>query len=101
MGGGTPTTIKTKAIDDLVKEEGLERVDFIKMDIEGSELAALKGAKNTIQKYKPNLAICIYHKIEDFYTIPKYIKEIAPEYKLYVKHHTDMEWETVLYASVR
>lgn len=93
--------IKTKSIDDLVKEEGLEKVDFIKMDIEGSELVALKGAKRTICQYKPNLAICIYHKIEDFYMIPKYIKQIVPEYKLYVKHHTDREWETVLYASVR
>lgn len=100
-GGGSPYTIKTKSIDDLVKERGLEKVDFIKMDIEGSELAALKGAKRTICQYKPNLAICIYHKIEDFYMIPKYIKQIVPEYKLYVKHHTDMEWETVLYASVK
>ena len=100
-GGGSPYMIKTKSIDDLVKEEGLEKVDFIKMDIEGSELVALKGAKRTICQYKPNLAICIYHKIEDFYMIPKYIKQIVPEYKLYVKHHTDMEWETVLYASVR
>lgn len=100
-GGLSPYMIKTKSIDDLVKEEGLEKVDFIKMDIEGSELAALKGAKRTICQYKPNLAICIYHKIEDFYMIPKYIKQIVPEYKLYVKHHTDMDWETVLYASVR
>ena len=84
----------------MVRQEGLERVDFIKMDIEGSELEALKGAKNTIKRHKPRLAICIYHKIEDFYTIPKYIKELVPEYKLYVKHHTDREWETVLYASV-
>ena len=100
-GGGSPYMIKTKSIDDLVKEEGLEKVDFIKMDIEGSELVALKGAKRTICQYKPNLAICIYHKIEDFYMIPKYIKQIVPEYKLYVKHHTDREYETVLYASVR
>lgn len=99
--GGDNYTIKTKAIDDLVRDENLNNVHFIKMDIEGSELEALKGAKNTIQQYKPNLAICIYHKIEDFYMIPKYIKEIVPEYKLYVKHHTDGLAETVLYASIK
>lgn len=101
VGGGDKYTIKTKAIDDLVREENLNKVDFIKMDIEGSELEALKGANATIQRYKPNLAICIYHKIEDFYMIPKYIKEIVPEYKMYVKHHTDGLAETVLYASIK
>lgn len=75
-----------------------ERVTFIKMDVEGAELESLKGAHKTIQRDKPKLAICIYHKPEDMTTIPLYIKELVPEYKLYVRHHSNDFCETVLYA---
>lgn len=75
-----------------------DKVTFIKMDVEGSELESLKGAKNTILRDKPKLAICIYHKPEDMVTIPLYIKELVPEYKLYVRHHSNSWAETVLYA---
>lgn len=75
-----------------------DKATFIKMDIEGSELQALKGAKNTITKYKPKLAICIYHKPEDLIEIPKYIKNLVPEYKFYVRNHHFSAIETVLYA---
>jgi FkbM family methyltransferase len=78
-------------------------VTFIKMDIEGSELEALKGASRTISKYKPKLAICIYHKIEDFWEIPLYINTLVPEYKFYIGHHDPILGcnETVLYAIIR
>ena len=71
---------------------------MIKMDIEGSELEALKGSKKVIQRDKPRLAICIYHKPEDMTEIPLYIKELVPEYKLYIRHHSNAGTETVLYA---
>ena len=77
-----------------------ERVTFIKMDIEGSELKALQGAEETIKKYKPKLAISIYHKPEDIVEIPAYLKEIVPEYKFKIRHYTDHAYETVLYAVV-
>lgn len=59
---------------------------------------ALKGARRVIQENNPILAICIYHKLEDYYTIPLIIKEINPEYELFIRHYTDMDWETVCYA---
>jgi FkbM family methyltransferase len=71
---------------------------FIKMDIEGAEIDALYGAKNTIIKNKPKLAICIYHSNEHLYEIPLLIHEWVPEYKLYIRHHGEMAAETVLYA---
>jgi FkbM family methyltransferase len=91
--------IPSISIDEFVKERNLPKEDFIKMDIEGAELEALKGAKETMQKFKPRLAICIYHKTEDIVMIPAYIKEIVPEYNLYLNHYTDFKGDTVLYAT--
>lgn len=88
--------IPVAPIDELIDAE--DRVTMIKMDIEGSELEALKGARNTILRDKPKLAICIYHKPEDMIEIPMYVKQLVPEYKLYVRHHASGEAETVLYA---
>jgi FkbM family methyltransferase len=73
-----PKLIKVKCtfIDDFVKEKKLERVDFIKMDIEGVEVEALRGAKNTIQKFKPRMSIAAYHFREDKTRIPRSVLSI-------------------------
>lgn len=71
---------------------------YIKMDIEGAEMEALIGAEEIIKKYKPKLAICVYHKPEHFWEIPFYIKRIAPGYKIYLRHHSNDITETVCYA---
>jgi FkbM family methyltransferase len=89
--------IKVDSIDNVCSKE---KVTFIKMDIEGSEQAALQGAKMVIQRDKPRLAICIYHSKEDLIEIPFMIKEMVPEYKLYIRHHSDTYAETVLYATL-
>lgn len=91
-------TCISKSIDDYVSENGIEKVDFIKMDIEGSELAALKGAKNVINTYHPKLAISIYHKLEDLDEIPKFIKQIAPSYKFYLGYTGCVDSEYVLFC---
>lgn len=75
-----------------------KKVSFIKMDIEGAELQALQGAKNIIMKQQPKLAISIYHSLEDLWQIPSYIKNIAPQYKLYLRHHTTAYYDTICYA---
>lgn len=81
-------------LDDLV-----EKVTFIKMDIEGAEYNALMGAEKIIAKNKPKLAICIYHRLQDFWEIPSYIKSLSSQYKLYVRHHQNGTMGgTVLYA---
>lgn len=90
------SSIEVMSIDEAVN--GKERVTFIKMDVEGAELESLKGAKETIIKDKPKLAICIYHKPDDLIEIPCFVKELVPEYKLYIRHHSNGAGETVLYA---
>jgi len=68
------------------------------MDIEGSELEALKGAEETIKKYHPVLAISAYHKPEDIVELPAYIRSIDPEYKFYLRSYHLEFTEIVLYA---
>ena len=75
-----------------------EQATFIKFDIEGSELAGLKGARKTIEKYHPTLAIAVYHKPEDIVELPSYIKKIAPGYQFYLRSYNEDATETVLYA---
>ena len=75
-----------------------EKITFIKMDIEGAEPQALRGAQNIIKTQKPKLAICVYHDLKHLWEIPLYIKELVPEYTIYVRHHTNLEYETVCYA---
>lgn len=90
--------VQTITIDDFVKQNEVKKVNFIKMDIEGAELSALIGATHTLQKYKPKLAISLYHNIEDFYTIPKFIDDLQLGYTFYLGHYTLGIGETVLYA---
>lgn len=93
-------TIRVEAVDlDTIAGNDKE-VSFIKMDIEGSELQALHGAEKVITKYKPRLAICIYHKPQDIYEIGSYLLELVPEYKFKIRHYCSNVWETVLYAYV-
>ncbi|MDR2174787.1 MAG: FkbM family methyltransferase [Synergistaceae bacterium] len=75
-----------------------ERVTFIKMDIEGSELDALRGAAKIIRAQKPKLAVCVYHKFEDNWEIPEFIWSLNPEYQLFMRHYSKGLAETVLYA---
>lgn len=87
--------IKVNSIDNLIKNE---KVSFIKMDIEGAELKALLGAEKTIKKYRPKLAISLYHKEEDIIDIPLYLLQLIPDYKFYLRHYSTTREETVLYA---
>lgn len=90
--------VKAISIDDFVIENGLEKVNFIKMDIEGAELFALQGAANTLKMFKPKLAIAIYHCPEDFSRIALFLKELNLGYKFYLGHFTPHGAETILFA---
>ncbi|WP_073146966.1 FkbM family methyltransferase [Paramaledivibacter caminithermalis] len=89
--------IKVVRLDDYLKDE---EVTLIKMDIEGAEMDALRGAENIIKKYKPKLAISVYHRDDDLWKIPLYLKSLVPEYKLYLRHYSSYSAETVCYATL-
>lgn len=85
-------------IDTFVSEAGLDRVDFIKMDIEGAERDALVGAAATIRAFRPKLAISTYHRPDDFWMIPLQIRDMGLDYKFAFGHHSPKNWESVIYA---
>jgi len=74
--------IKVITLDDFVKENNIERIDFIKMDTEGYEENILLGAKETIKRWKPILSFSAYHKPTDKERLPKIVKSIRPDYKI-------------------
>ncbi len=80
--------LKIRAIDNL--DLNVKGTLYIKMDVEGSELAALKGSMNTIKKYHPFLAICLYHRKNDIVDIPLYLESLGMKYKYFLRggYHT-------------
>jgi len=71
---------------------------FISMDIEGAELRALEGAKKTITKSRPALAICVYHSVDHLWTIPRWINALGLGYRFWLRNYCSFTSETVLYA---
>lgn len=85
--------IYTVKLDDVLTEP----VSYIKMDIEGAEYDALIGAKETIIKCRPKLAVCVYHDQSHFWKIPKLVLSFSDEYNVYLRHYTEGILETVMY----
>ena len=73
-------------------------VSFIKMDIEGSELDTLAGARELIRKNAPILAVCAYHRQSDLWNIPLSIHDLNPDYSFYLRPHLLEGWDLVWYA---
>lgn len=88
--------VRTVMLDEFLKGP----YSFLKADVEGYENKVLHGAEQGIKRYKPLLAICIYHNAMDFYGIPLLIKKMVPEYKMAIRHHKETLSETVVYARI-
>ena len=74
-------------LDNYVREKNLPRVDFIKLDVEGSELDVLKGAAMSISYWKSRLAISAYHKLDDLWSLMNFIKSIRPDYEFAMRQY--------------
>ncbi|MDR0672114.1 MAG: FkbM family methyltransferase [Zoogloeaceae bacterium] len=98
IDAGEGVTVPVVALDDWLRENKV-KPDFIKMDLEGSEVAALRGAQAAIVEYKPRLAICLYHRLSDMWVIPAMLKAMVPEYRFWCRKSHPV-WEFVLYASI-
>lgn len=95
LGSIDAETISCVALDDVVYGA---KPNFIKMDVEGAEQAALQGCKGIIRDFSPVLAICLYHKPSDLWQIPALVMKINPNYDMYLRVYSDMLLETVLYC---
>jgi FkbM family methyltransferase len=80
-GSRAGPTVALTTIDKLTSELGLQRVDFIKMDIEGAERQALIGAKQTVERFRPRMAISLEHRPADITEIPALIRSLWPALK--------------------
>jgi FkbM family methyltransferase len=75
-------------------------VSFIKADVEGMEMALLRGAQNTIRICKPKMTLCVYHYPSDLYEVAEYVRSLVPEYRFSLRHHAPLFGDFVLYCSV-
>ena len=89
------TSIEVDTIENVLNGR---RVTYISMDIEGAEHNAILGAEETIKRWKPKMAVCVYHKREDLFDLLLLLKSFVPQYKFYMRHYSDNQTETVLYA---
>ena len=94
----TSRCIESIKIDTFIENQQCTKIDFIKMDIEGSEIPALIGAQETIKKYKPKMAISVYHKWDDLHKIPLLINSMRADYEFYLDCTTGFGGETILYC---
>jgi len=94
--GTSGTEVSAAPLDELVSTPP---PTFIKMDIEGAEPLALRGAARIMRDYAPTIAACLYHERRHLWEIPLQIAEAQPKYKLFLRRYADECWETVCYAS--
>lgn len=85
-------------IDTIVSQYNIDKVDMIKLDVEGSEEKALLGGIKTIVRHRPKLLISLYHNSNDIFELPLFVKKLNLNYKFYLGHHRPSLQETVLYA---
>jgi FkbM family methyltransferase len=96
--GDAPMPGKAIEVDTIDNVLDGRRVTYISMDIEGAERNALLGGEQTVRVWRPRLAVCVYHKREDLFDLVLLLRGFVPDYALYLRHYTDNQTETVLYA---
>lgn len=95
-GTAAPLTL---SVDDFVDEAKIGRLDFIKMDVEGAEPDVLRGARETLCRHRPKLAVAAYHQDDDLVRLPAEISVAVPSYQFFLDTSSPLEDETVLFAA--
>lgn len=98
--GSTDSGSATQLVPLVALDEALHgaQVDFIKFDVEGHELQALRGSIRTLQRCRPVLAVAAYHRWDDLWSIPAYVASLNAGYKFRLGLHGHNSFDTVLYA---
>lgn len=91
------TSVPIVRIDDVIEAQ---RIDMIKLDIEGFEAQALDGMAGTLERHRPRLCMAIYHKPADLWELPLRIADAFPEARLAIRQHGYNGYDTVLYADL-
>jgi FkbM family methyltransferase len=95
LDGEADFSIPVKTIDATLAGHD---INFVKMDIEGAELNALRGGLTTLRAHRPVLAISIYHSVEDYFDIFEFLRQNLEGYRFQIKQHAVTQSETVLYG---
>lgn len=77
--------LPVRTIDSVMRDRVVAGKLCIKMDLEGAECGALRGARETILRHRPWMAICVYHHMADILDVPQTIRDICPEYRFYLR----------------
>jgi FkbM family methyltransferase len=96
---GAPVA-RSIALDDLIADGVIDRVDFVKLDIEGAEPMALVGAVRVLERFRPRLALAAYHDIDHLWQLPRFLARLQLGYRFSMGHFTIHDEETVLYGWV-
>ena len=92
------TAVQCISLDTYSRRNPGLRVDYIKLDVEGAETEVLNGARETIAQCRPQLAISIYHDVDDIWSVPLLMRDLCPDYVFRLGHYRFDLTETVMYA---
>ncbi len=87
----TGETVKIISLDEFVQEQQLPRLDFIKIDTEGYEANILRGAAESIKRFRPVLVMSAYHAPTDREALPKLVRSIVPDYRCQIINRGEMD----------
>jgi FkbM family methyltransferase len=95
IGAGGDVHIAAVAVDELLPGA---KLDLLKMDVEGAEAQVLRGARTTIARSRPVLAVSLYHNPQDLWALPELLLELCPDYNFHIRQHCFNSFELVVYA---